>query len=107
MKIGITGISGRLGSLVATQLSRESHEVVGSDRRTANRVSKHIKIHCIDVVASDVGMIFGGTIRCGHSFERVAFTEGEESRQRYSTNIGTSRVMSACEIWCEEDGLSE
>ena len=48
LKIGITGISGRLGSLVAAQLHRD-HEVVGIDRRPATRVPQDIPVHCIDI----------------------------------------------------------
>ena len=96
MKIGITGISGRLGSLVATHLSQR-HEVVGIDRRTANRVSKHIKIHCIDIRRKRCEMIFRKERFDAVIHLNVLHSPRAKSRDKYSTNIGgTSRVMSHC-----------
>jgi UDP-glucose 4-epimerase len=96
LKIGITGISGRLGSLVAATLHR-SHEVVGIDRRPANRVPEDIPVHCIDIRRKRCEAIFRK-----ESFDVVIHlnmlhSPRAKSRDKYSTNIGgTSRVMAHC-----------
>ena len=96
LKIGITGISGRLGSLVAAHLHRE-HDVVGIDRRPANRVPQDIPVHCIDIRRKRCEAVFRKERFDAVIHLNVLHSPRAKSRDKYSTNIGgTSRVMAHC-----------
>ena len=96
LKIGITGISGRLGSLVAATLHRE-HEVVGIDRRPAHRVPEDIPVHCIDIRRKRCEAVFRKERFDVVIHLNVLHSPRAKSRDKYSTNIGgTSRVMAHC-----------
>ena len=96
LKIGITGISGRLGSLVAASLHRD-HEVVGIDRRPAHRVPEDIPVHCIDIRRKRCEAVFRKEKFDVVIHLNVLHSPRAKSRDKYSTNIGgTTRVMSHC-----------
>ncbi|MDH5491440.1 MAG: NAD-dependent epimerase/dehydratase family protein, partial [Myxococcales bacterium] len=49
MKVLVTGIGGKLGRLVAQELVREGHEVVGIDRRPWGDAPEGVKMYQADV----------------------------------------------------------
>ena len=96
MRIAITGISGRLGGLLARHLHRE-HTVVGIDRRPFVGAPRDVEMHRIDIRRKRCEEIF----RSGR-FDAVVHLNlmhdpRASSRDHYTFNIqGTDRVMQYC-----------
>ncbi len=97
MRVAITGISGRFGSLLCRRLHRE-HTVVGIDRRPFRGAPKDVEVHCIDIRRK----------RCEEVFRRNDFDAvvhlnlihdpRASSADHHSFNIkGTMRIMEFCE----------
>lgn len=49
MKVIVTGVSGRLGQLLAWALTREGHEVIGIDRRPWPQAPEGVEMHEVDL----------------------------------------------------------
>ncbi len=96
MRIAITGISGRLGGLLARHLHRR-HTVVGIDRRPFRGAPRDVEMHRIDIRRKRCEEVF----RAGR-FDAVVHLNlmhdpRASSRDHYTFNIqGTDKVMQYC-----------
>ncbi len=96
MRIAVTGISGRLGGLLARHLHRE-HQVVGLDRRPFRGAPADVEMHRIDIRRKRCAEVFraGGFDALVHL--NVLHDPRASSAEHHTFNIqGTSRVMEYC-----------
>lgn len=97
MRVAITGISGRFGSLVARRLHRE-HSVVGLDRRPFPQRPADVEMHRIDIRRKRCQEIFrkGNFDAVVHL--NVVHDPRASNKDHHSFNIhGTTRVMEYCQ----------
>ncbi len=96
LKIAVTGISGRFGSLVASLLHRD-HTVVGIDRRPSREQPRDVEFHCIDIRRKRCARIFREQRFDAVVHLNVLHDPRASSTEHYSFNIrGTDRVMAHC-----------
>lgn len=96
MKIAITGISGRLGRILARRLHRR-HTVVGVDRRKLVGVPPDIELHRIDIRRKRCEDIFRGAGFDAVIHLNVMHNPRASTEDHHTFNIrGTNRVMSFC-----------
>ena len=101
MKVLITGISGKLGRMVADHLVGQGHKVLGIDRRPWPDAPKSVKMYNVDIrkrPAEDVfrkqkpdAVIHMATVT-------HLTTRGSEERQRINLD-GTRRVFEHCNLY--------
>lgn len=97
MRIAITGISGRFGSLLARRLHR-NHTVVGLDRRPLRGAPIDVEMHRIDIRRKRCQEIFrkGNFDAVVHL--NVVHDPRASNSEQHSFNIqGTTRVMEYCQ----------
>ena len=97
MRIAITGISGRFGSLLARRLHRH-HTVVGLDRRPLRGAPIDVEMHRIDIRRKRCQEIFrkGNFDAVVHL--NVVHDPRASNSEQHSFNIqGTTRVMEYCQ----------
>lgn len=93
MKVLITGVSGRLGAMVAERLAKNGHQVIGMDRRPFPSDPEAIEMHTVDIRKRDAEDVFRKTrpeavIHMATVTHLVAQTE-----ERYRINLGGTRAV--------------
>jgi UDP-glucose 4-epimerase len=93
MRVLIPGISGKLGVMLATELLRSGHEVIGIDKRPFRDAPEGVEMHAVDIrkrAAEDVfrkrrpnAVIHMATVT--HLMQR--------SEDRYRINLGGTRAV--------------
>jgi UDP-glucose 4-epimerase len=100
MKVLITGISGRLGEMVAERLLAGGHELIGMDRRALPKPLPGVDMHEVDIRKRDAEDVFRKTrpeavIHMATVTHLVARTE-----ERYRINLGGTRaVFNHCQAY--------
>ncbi|MFN3202198.1 MAG: SDR family oxidoreductase [Bradymonadia bacterium] len=96
MKIAITGISGRLGRILARRLHRQ-HAVVGIDRRKWGGIPADVTLHRIDIRRKRCEDIFRSGDFDAVVHLNVMHNPRASTEEHHTFNIkGTSRVMTFC-----------
>jgi UDP-glucose 4-epimerase len=97
MKVLVTGISGKIGQLVAKRLLAGGHEVVGIDRRPWHTAPKPIEVHKVDVRKRAAEDVFR-TYRPEAVIHMATVTHIKRSSDdRYRINLhGTRAVFEHC-----------
>lgn len=97
MRIAITGISGRFGSLLARRLHRH-HTVIGLDRRPLRGAPIDVEMHRIDIRRKRCQEIFRKGKFDAVVHLNVVHDPRASSADQHSFNIqGTTRVMEYCQ----------
>ena len=97
MRIAITGISGRFGSLLARRLHRH-HSVVGLDRRPLRGAPIDVEMHRIDIRRKRCQEIFRKGKFDAVVHLNVVHDPRASNSDQHSFNIqGTTRVMEYCQ----------
>jgi UDP-glucose 4-epimerase len=102
MKVLITGVSGKLGAMVAERLAKGGHKVIGIDRRPFSSDPEAIEMHTCDIRKRDAADVFRKTrpdavIHMATVTHLVAQTE-----ERYRINLGGTRAVFD---YCNEFGV--
>jgi len=94
MKVLVTGVSGKIGRLVAEELVRQEHEVVGIDRRTWPEAPAGVRVFETDIRKRPAEDVFR-TERPQAVIHMATVTHlVERSEERYRINlIGTKAVF--------------
>jgi len=106
MKVLITGVSGRLGAMVAERLAKNGHKVIGMDRRPFASDPAAIEMHMCDIRKRDAEDVFRKTrpdavIHMATVTHLVAQTE-----ERYRINLGgTKAVFDHCNNYGVEHAI--
>jgi len=95
-RVAITGISGRLGALLARHLHR-THEVVGIDRRRFAGAPADVEMHRIDIRRKRCAEVFRNGRFDAVVHLNVMHDPRASSADHHTFNIqGTTRVMEYC-----------
>ena len=100
-KIVITGMSGRLGRVVAQRLHRDGrHALIGMDRRPFHGIAKDMEHHEVDLRSKKARDVF----RAGDVYALVHMGMMHDPRataaELYSWNVGgTSRLLEYCQAY--------
>ncbi|NUQ75682.1 MAG: SDR family oxidoreductase [Polyangiaceae bacterium] len=102
MRVLITGVSGKLGAMVAERLAKSGHKVFGMDRRPFPSDPEAIEMHMCDIRKRDAADVFRKTrpeavIHMATVTHLVAQTE-----ERYRINLGGTRAVFD---YCNEFGV--
>ena len=93
MRILVTGVTGRLGQLVARRLLESGHELIGIDRRPWDDAPAGIEMHSVDLRKRAAEDVF----RKSHPQVVVHMATVthllERSEERYRINLGGTRVV--------------
>ncbi|MFN7953220.1 MAG: SDR family oxidoreductase [bacterium] len=97
MRVLVTGVSGKLGRLVAARLATEHHAVLGADIRPWPDAPTGVKVHVVDLrkrAAEDVFRTERPTVVV-HMGTLTQFTAPTEERERINLD-GTRKVFEYC-----------
>ena len=94
MKVLVTGISGRIGRIVARRLLFEGHEVIGIDRRPRPDAPKGLEMHNVDIRKRPAENVFRHSRPTAvvHMATVTHFTSRQEERNRINLD-GTRRIF--------------
>lgn len=97
MRVVVTGVAGRLGRMVATELVQRGHQVLGIDRRAWERAPQGVEMFQVDIRKRPAEDVFR-TRRPDAVVHMATVSHFESSaEERYRINLkGTQRVFDHC-----------
>lgn len=106
MRVLITGISGKLGAMVAERLAKAGHAVIGMDRRPFPDDPARIEMHTVDIRKRDAEDVFRKT-RPEAVIHMATVTHlAAQTEERYRINLGGTRaVFDHCNVYGVEHAI--